>query len=318
MNPQDRSRLQAAAAVPPQPGAVRAAARRLRAERDADPLPLAAAFAHAGFAAPGAVAAIYDEAAEGWLGEPVGGPAVARSGERSPIPPAFWAAFWTLIEDAGGGMDALEITGRTAALGALLDPGFTAAAARAASAWPGVEAAAAQGWPAHFRLAVLAACPAGSLGRVFHDVIVDNGFDLEVLDREALGLRDLPPPLDYLNARILQAHDLWHIVGGYETTGLHEVGISGFQLAQFGHGYSAMFLAVATTGAAVRGQGASLLLDVILTAWAHGRSTPPLIGVRWEDLWSRSVDTVRAELGVRPYLSPYPADLFEQFVRAAA
>ena len=66
------------------------------------------------------------------------------------------------------------------------------------------------------------------------------------VSREALSLASLPPALRYLNTRILQMHDIWHLAGGFKTTALHEIAISAFQQAQFGHGYSAMFLAVVT------------------------------------------------------------------------
>ena len=98
---------------------------------------------------------------------------------------------------------------------------------QASLAYQGVAAAVAQGYPHRFTLDALARCPRASLGGEFHALIVDNGFDLEVLDREALKLAELTPPLDYLNARILQCHDLWHLVAGYRTTGLHEVAITG-------------------------------------------------------------------------------------------
>jgi ubiquinone biosynthesis protein Coq4 len=189
---------------------------------------------------------------------------------------------------------------------------------RAALAYPGVAAAVAQGYPERFTLEALVRCPAGSLGRAFHDLIVDNGFDLEVLDREALGLKDLDPPHDYLNARILQCHDLWHLLAGYRTTGLHEVAISAFQAAQFGHAYSAMFLAAALSRAAVeRPEAAGVLLDVILTAWTHGRESPPILGLDWPTLWDLPVEAVRERLGLATYVSPYPADLFEQLMAAA-
>ena len=167
-------------------------------------------------------------------------------------------------------------------------------------------------------LQALARCPAGSLGAEFHSLVVDNGFDLEVLDREALGLEKLPAPLPYLNARILQCHDLWHIVAGYRTTALHEVAISAFQLAQFGHHYSAMFLGMVLARVAFeQPQGGKLMLDTILTAWAHGRRTPPLLAVNWPAVWDLPVAEVRAKLRVDPYVSPYPADLFEQLSAAA-
>lgn len=36
-------------------------------------------------------------------------------------------------------------------------------------------------------------------------MIVDNGYDPEVLDRDAIALSELPHALHYLNARILQS-----------------------------------------------------------------------------------------------------------------
>jgi ubiquinone biosynthesis protein Coq4 len=164
----------------------------------------------------------------------------------------------------------------------------------------------------------LARCPKDSLGGEFHALIVDNGFDLEVLDRDALALDKLPAPLAYLNARILQCHDLWHIVAGYRTTALHEVAISAFQLAQFGHHYSSMFLGMVLTRVAFeRPEGGPLMLQTILTAWVHGRRTPPLLGVDWPAMWDQPLEKVRARLGVTPYVSPFPADLFEQIEVAA-
>jgi hypothetical protein len=288
-----------------------------RALAKADARALAALWLHAAAAAPERTAEIYDATAEGWLGRPIGAPAIA-AGEVGPasIPEAFWPAFWALVDAPPGTLDAGGVTIRTAALTGLLSPELKARVPAAALAYPGVAPAAAQGWPERFTLEALARCPEGSLGGAFHSLIVDNGFDLEVLDREALGLSGLTPPLDYLNARILQCHDLWHIVGGYRTTGLHEVAISAFQLGQFGHHYSAMFLAMALAKGTTHGQDGSLLLDVIASAWAHGRESPPLLGVDWPAVWDLPVEEVRQRLGIAAYASPWPADLFEQLAAA--
>jgi ubiquinone biosynthesis protein Coq4 len=179
-----------------------------------------------------------------------------------------------------------------------------------------VPDAVAQGWPERFQMADLVACPTDSLGGEFRRQIIDNNFDLEVLDRDALGLAKLRPPLDYLNVRILQCHDLWHIVGGYHTTALHEVAISGFQLSQFGHNYSAQFLALITARAAFRQQmGVPLLLEITLSGWRHGRSTPPLLGVDWPAIWTEPTQSIRDRLGVSLYKSPVVPDLIEQLER---
>jgi ubiquinone biosynthesis protein Coq4 len=164
----------------------------------------------------------------------------------------------------------------------------------------------------------LRAAPAGSLGAELCRMIVENGYDLEVLDRDALELSKLRPPLDYLNARILQTHDLWHIVAGYRLTKLHEIALSAFQLAQFGHNYSAMFLAVVVASAAFHTPAAvPLLLETILSAWAHGRETPPLMAIAWEREWHLSADAIRAAHGISEYASPFPADLIEMFEATA-
>lgn len=274
---------------------------------------LAALWMSVAISEPERLAEVYDRSAEGWRGEPVKGAAVKLApAPRESIPPAFWTAFWALLDTPQGTLGPGGVTQRTAELLAHVSPGLRNRVARSALAYPGC-AAAAQGYPAKFTMASLAKCPRDSLGGEFHSLIVDNGFDLEVLDRDALGLAGLPPPLDYLNARILQCHDLWHLAAGYRTTGLHEVAISGFQLGQFGHQYSAMFLGMVLSRISFdRPEAATLLLDTILSAWVHGRESPPLLGVAWEAIWDQPMEAVRAELRLQPYVSPWPADLFEQ------
>ena len=302
-------------------GAARALGVRLKASPQATDLKaLAALWIHGAIAAPEAIPGAYDAVAQGYLGEAVAAaPVPTDTGQPpEPIPAAFWSALWELLDEPRGAGGALTVTTKTAALAGLISPRGQLRVGKAALAYPGVPAAVAQGYPRPFTLAALAACPADSVGGVFHALIVDNGFDLEVLDRKALGLDRLPPPLDYLNARILQCHDLWHIVGGYETTALHEVAISAFQLAQFGHHYSSMFLGMVLTRLAFeRPEGGAIVLPVILSAWAHGRRTPPLLGVDWPAIWNRPLADVRTFLDVKPYVSPFPADLFEQLSVAA-
>lgn len=304
-----------------EPGAAKALGARLKSKSQAsDVKALAALWIHVAAAAPERLPGLYDEIAEGYFGEPIGAEPIATDPKLTPEPisRAFWNDLWALLDEPRAGLGAATVTTRTAALTGDVSPNMQLRLAKACQAYPGVAAAMAQGYPKPFTLEQLARCPAGSLGGTFHALIVDNGFDLEVLDRDALGLEKLPPPLDYLNARILQCHDLWHIVAGYETTALHEVAISAFQLAQFGHPYSAMFLGMALTRLAFeRPEGGPILLPTILSAWMHGRRTPPLMSIAWETIWDLPVGDVRAGLGIAPYASPFPADLFEQVSVAA-
>lgn len=283
---------------------------------------LAAALAHAAFLAPDQVAQIYDALTNGWRGKPVAALPIDSLADRASqtAPDGLWEAWWSVIEDAvDGKLDALLVTQRTAALGALMPEEFVSRVADMSYLYPGIRDAAKASLPEHMTLERLAACPQGSLGRQFHDLIVDNTFDLEVLDRDALGLSDLPAPLDFLNTRILQAHDLWHLTAGYETTALHEIAISAFQMAQFGHNYSAQFLSITVAVSALAPpRGAVVLFDTITSAWAHGRETPPLMLITWETELDRPLTDIRSDYSIAPYQRPYPANLIERAGQAEA
>jgi ubiquinone biosynthesis protein Coq4 len=282
---------------------------------------LAAALARVGFATPEATTLVYDAFTRGWLGigteDLATPPAQAASADllREPaeLPMQFRVPFWSVVEDAATGISAGDITSRVAALLGTLPPGFQARAEAVARAHPGAAEAAVRPQPPRLSLATLATQPEGSLGHDFYRLITDNKFDLEVLDREAIGLGRLPPALAYLNTRILQMHDIWHLVGGYQTTALHEVAISSFQLGQFGHNYSAMFLAVVTASSRFAfPPGLPVLLQVMAEAWRHSRTSPSFMAIPWEAEWHQPLGSVRAKFGIAPFQSLIPADLVER------
>jgi ubiquinone biosynthesis protein Coq4 len=281
---------------------------------------VAALLAHVGFLAPDRVGEVFDTFAGRWLEDTIdAAPIASLDLPPEPIPDGFLDAYWSIVEDGvAGSLDAASITERTAGLGKLQNESFQDRLALSSLQYPGVREVAGRSTPPGFRLAVLRACPAESIGRQYHDIIVDNGFDLEVLDGESLGLSKLPSPLDFLNARNLQTHDLWHLAAGYETTILHEFSIAAFQLAQFGHNYSSSLMAVMTGVAALSpAVGFPILMDSVLAAWAHGRQTPPMIGIDWESRWNLSVDEIRQSYKIEPYQSPHPANLIELGAAAA-
>lgn len=288
---------------------------------------LAAKLAHAAFLAPDRVGETYDLVAAGWLGREIEAePINTLSRNSEPSPPGLWDEFWAIVEDAADGkLDALAITERTAALGGQMPETFVHRVAEMSHNYPGVSEASQTSMPEKIDLETLGQQPVGSIGAAFHQLIVDNKFDLEVLDRTEIGLAALPPPLDYLNTRILQAHDLWHITAGYETTALHEIALSAFQMAQFGHNYSAQFLAiVAAVGAISPASGYAVLMDTVTTSWVHGRETYPMMLIPWEQVWHKSAVEIREQYRIKEYERPYRADLIEKtapianFIRRAS
>ncbi|MCY3821364.1 MAG: Coq4 family protein [Gammaproteobacteria bacterium] len=287
------------------------AVKATRAGDEAGRTQLAAVMAWAGFSCPGAIETVYDNIAAAWLGSGES-PPIPKDLPEAPLAPDFWNAFWSVIDDAKQGYDAASITARVAALGSAVHPSFEAIAESCARRHPGAGAALVRPVPGRTDLEGLRACNENSLGKTLYRMVVDQGYDLEVLDREAIGLNALPRSLKYLNTRILQMHDVWHLVAGYQTTASHEIAISAFQLAQFGHNYSAMFLATVTTISHVmQPAGVPVLLQLIAEAWQHGRRSPAFMDIDWESEWSDSIETIRARHGIPVYQSALPANLLE-------
>lgn len=286
----------------------------------------AAAIAHVACVTPGAGMAIMDSLVTGWFGAaaamaetpPYQAAMLTRLGEAERPGADFWESFWQFVGNEGGMRSGEEVTADVAGLGANLPASFTALSEAAAVAHPGAAHAEMRPMPPRLTLETLKQQPEGSLGNDIYRLIVDNSFNLEVLDREAIGLAHMPPALRYLNTRILQMHDVWHLVGGYRTTVLQEVGISSFQLAQFGHTYSAMLIATAAAkGYFTSPEAFALIMQIIAEGWQHGRITPSFMAIDWEKEWHRSIAEIRAHYGIEPFASIYPADLVEQLQDAA-
>ena len=272
---------------------------------------VAGAMVWAAFSCPEAIDPTYDVMAAAWLGSGQF-PHMPTELPEAPLEAGFWDAFFAAVDDAEKGYDAASITARVAALGGAVHPSFRQISEDCARRHPGAGAALTNPVPGRTDLDELGACRDTSLGQTLYRMIVDQGYDLEVLDREAIALSALPHSLRYLNTRILQMHDVWHLVAGYQTTASHEIAISAFQLAQFGHNYSAMFLATITTiSCTLQRAGFGILMQLVAEGWRHGRQTPPMMDIHWEAEWNKPIEEIRQAHGIPVYRSVLPANLFE-------
>ncbi len=265
------------------------------------------------FSCPEATEKVYDAVAATWHGkqEEV---AELPLFEEASLGPSFWAAYWQVIDGAAQGYDAASITAAVASLGAVLGPSFGEIAEQHARKHPGADRPHLKVTPGITDIDGLKHLPDDSLGKSLYDLLTINGFDAEVLDRDTIMLAQLPPALRYLNTRILQMHDVWHLVAGYTTDAVHEVAISAFQLAQFGHNYSAMFLAIAAHITHERSpRGFTILMQIMADAWRHGRETPPLMAIEWESMMPLTIDQVRKTHEITPFQSRVPSELVETF-----
>lgn len=129
------------------------------------------------------------------------------------------------------------------------------------------------------------------------------------------------PAQNRTNRRILQLHDVWHLVGGYDFTPAGEVAISGFQLAQFGQNYSTRFLATVASQSAVHTPDyMPLLLDVMFDGWRHGRAAKQLMDAPWHQLIADPISQIRKDYGLDPIASEAvdPIEALTAAITAAA
>ncbi|MGH8689208.1 MAG: Coq4 family protein [Burkholderiales bacterium] len=149
--------------------------------------------------------------------------------------------------------------------------------------------------PRPYDLDTLLVLPEDSLGGAYARHMKGRGlrpdFYDEVLPRHRL---------HYLRLRLRQTHDVWHIVTGYDTDPVGEVGLQGFYFGQVTNGQSALIFA----GGMIRSLliGNYRMLENFVRAFSEGyragQDARTLLAVRWEDLWAEPLEAVRRRFGV--------------------
>lgn len=222
---------------------------------------------------------------------------------KSPVelPRPLWDAFWGIVGSPPSQDDsALDVTGAVVALGVHYDRRIIDRCEAALLEFDGVHDLLAQA-EVRLRTSDLENHAVDSLASDLLSMLTTNGYDLEVIDADSVVLPGDYPAQNRTNRRILQLHDIWHLVGGYGFTPAGEVAISAFQLAQFGQNYSARFLAAIMTKAAMHVPAfAELLLTVINDGWRHGRATRELIAVPWHERIADPISAIRSDLAIDP------------------
>ncbi len=163
----------------------------------------------------------------------------------------------------------------------------------------------------------LRALPTGTLGRTYHDWIVDNGLTAQIAMNYrqfhdmlvANGQLDgMPEPMQYAVLRGFQTHDFLHVVTGYDASGLGEIALQAFCLAQIQFPYFGMWISVVTTKMTFVNPSAIVpLMDAITDGWQLGRAVDNIQAERWEEMLDESLEEVRDRYHV--FTSPLVARL---------
>ena len=149
--------------------------------------------------------------------------------------------------------------------------------------------------PAHYNVDDLLHMPAHTLGGAYARHMKSHGlrpdFYADVAPRHKM---------HYLRLRVRQTHDIWHVLCGFDTDQLGEVGLQGFYFAQFTNGQSALILASVILKSVLRGRFGELELHIeaFCEGYLNGRHAQSLLALEWEQLWGESVENLRRRFGI--------------------
>jgi ubiquinone biosynthesis protein Coq4 len=159
-------------------------------------------------------------------------------------------------------------------------------------------------------LAALAALPPGSLGRAYHDFIVENGLEKNIARNyrafhralEAAGLLSgMPEPMRYAVLRGFQTHDFQHVVTGFDSSPRGEIALQAFCLGQIRFPYFGMWMSVVTTRMTFLDPDVIRpAMDAITAGWQLARRISNIQFEKWERQLERPLGEVRRQHGLAP------------------
>jgi ubiquinone biosynthesis protein COQ4 len=153
--------------------------------------------------------------------------------------------------------------------------------------------------PAH-DLEQLLAYPQNSLGYIYAAAMKKSGFDPN-LHAGMLA----QTVAQYVELRLSQTHDIWHIVTGFDTSGIGEIGLQAFHLPQFPYPLATMLVANSLMSSTLFGaKELPLLLESIAKGWHMGKRAKPLFAQKWEEGWEKPLTQWQAELDIEPLRLP--------------
>ncbi len=144
---------------------------------------------------------------------------------------------------------------------------------------------------------VLITLAPGTLGRSYAEHMRKNGLRPPPMPQHYY---ELEAP-KYVQRRLLELHDVWHVALGFDTDAIGEIGIGAFNVTQLPTRFFTAMLAKNLAKVALDTiELCQAALAEMNRGYALGRALPPLFAYAWDQRWSTPLQQVRAELGIAP------------------
>ena len=266
------------------------------------------------FSCPDAIDTVYDIIAGTWLADDIEQSDMATDSAEAPLDPAFWNAYWTIVEQSRRGVVPSDFQNHVMDLALTSNPELLAIADQNVRNHPRLRSELIRAPSPGLQPDVLRSCPDGSLGHTLYHMIVGHGYNQDVVNSRLQQMSFLPESLRRVNSRLVQMHRPWNMIAGYDTGDSHQIAYGGFQLAQFGLHHAAMVLAsFATISCFQAPAGFYILLYLVSEGWRHGQATATFMDIDWESEWAYPIDTIRKRHDITPFRSVFSKNLFEVF-----
>ncbi len=158
--------------------------------------------------------------------------------------------------------------------------------------------------PAH-DLDQLLTYPENSLGYIYATAMKKSGFDPN-LHAGMTAKSDA----HYVELRLSQTHDIWHIITGFDTSAIGEIGLQAFHLPQFPYPLATMLIANSLMASTLFDpKQLPSLLNAIAQGWQMGETSQALFAQKWEEAWDKPVTQWQTELNIQPAQNCYTHSL---------
>jgi ubiquinone biosynthesis protein Coq4 len=104
----------------------------------------------------------------------------------------------------------------------------------------------------------------------------------------------------YVEARISQTHDIWHVVTGFGISEVEEIGLQAFHLPQFPYPLAVALLSSSLMSTLLfKPQELPSLVSVIQHGWQMGKKAKSFFAQKWEESWDKPLSQWRTELNLQ-------------------
>ncbi|MGB7566064.1 MAG: Coq4 family protein [Prochlorococcaceae cyanobacterium] len=148
--------------------------------------------------------------------------------------------------------------------------------------------------PAPIDLAQLSALPEGSLGRTYAEQLQSQGLKPESL----IDPSPISSPAQYITHRLRETHDIVHVLTGFGTDGVGELGLQAFNLAQIRSPLALLLIFGGLLSALQNDEPLEPLLRSLARGFELGLAAQCLISFKLEEGWERPLMEWRSELGL--------------------